>query len=82
MCRETPGYEGAEPALPVSQESWYEAACVPWHPFRHGQRSWEQRWTLERITLQVEVWQAPTVYSTAWRAWRNDSREEGRPRTR
>ena len=33
--------EGAEPALPVSQESWYEAPCVPWHPFRHGQRSWE-----------------------------------------
>jgi hypothetical protein len=52
--------EGVEHAVQVSAGSLYEAACVALHQFRRG--AWSREAALETMTLQVEVWQAPTVY--------------------
>jgi hypothetical protein len=52
--------EGVEHAVQVSAGSLYEAACVALCQFRRG--AWSKKAALETMTLQVEVWQAPTVY--------------------
>jgi hypothetical protein len=52
--------EGVEHIVQVKAGSLYEAACVALYQFRSGE--WSRRAALETMTLQVEVWQAPTVY--------------------
>lgn len=52
--------EGVEHALQVSAGSLYEAGCVALHEFRRGE--WSREAALKTMTLQVEVWQPPTVY--------------------
>jgi hypothetical protein len=52
--------EGVEHAVQVMAGSLYEAGCVAWHQFRRS--PWSRQAALETGTLQVEVWEAPTVY--------------------
>jgi hypothetical protein len=52
--------EGVEHAVQVSAGSLYEAACVGLAQFRRS--GWSREEALEAGTLQVEVWEAPTVY--------------------
>jgi hypothetical protein len=52
--------EGVEHAAQVVAESLYEAACLALRQFRRS--AWSRETALEAGTLQVEVWEAPTVY--------------------
>jgi hypothetical protein len=52
--------EGVEHAVQVSAGSLYEAACLGLHQFRRS--GWSREAALETMMVQVEVWQAPTVY--------------------
>ena len=52
--------DGVEHLVQVNATSLYEAACVALHQFRRG--DWSRNAALETLTLQVEVWQAPTIY--------------------
>jgi hypothetical protein len=52
--------EGVEHAVQVLAGSLYEAGCVALHQFRRS--AWSHQAALETGMLQVEVWEAPTVY--------------------
>jgi hypothetical protein len=53
-------HDGVEHIVQVHASSLYEAACVALRQFRRSE--WSREATLKTMTLQVEVWQAPTVY--------------------
>ncbi len=52
--------EGVEHAAQVIAESLYEAACLALRQFRRS--AWSRETAVDAGTLQVEVWEAPTVY--------------------
>lgn len=52
--------DGVEHAVPVMAGSLYEASCLALHQFRRS--DWSRESALDTRTLQVEVWDAPTVY--------------------
>jgi hypothetical protein len=52
--------EGVEHAAQVVAESLYEAACLALRQFRRS--AWSRETAVNAETLQVEVWEAPTVY--------------------
>jgi hypothetical protein len=52
--------EGVEHAAQVSAESLYEAACLALRQFRRS--AWSRETAVDAGTLQVEVWESPTVY--------------------
>jgi hypothetical protein len=53
-------HHGVEHVVQVDASSLYEAGCVALRQFRRSE--WSRDATLKAMTLQVEVWQAPTVY--------------------
>jgi hypothetical protein len=52
--------EGVEHAAQVIAESLYEAACMALRQFRRS--AWSRETAVDAGTIQVEVWEAPTVY--------------------
>lgn len=52
--------EGVEHAVQVLAASLYEAALVALQQFRRS--DWSREVALDAALLQVEVWQAPTMY--------------------
>jgi len=52
--------EGVEHAAQVNAESLYEAACLALRRFRGS--AWSRETAVDAGTLQVEVWESPTVY--------------------
>jgi hypothetical protein len=53
-------HDGVEHVVQVDASSLYEAGCVALRQFRRSE--WSREAALKTMTLQVEVWQAPTVY--------------------
>jgi hypothetical protein len=52
--------EGVEHAAQVNAESLYEAACLALRRFRRS--AWSRDPAVDAETLQVEVWESPTIY--------------------
>jgi hypothetical protein len=71
--------EGVEHAAQVSAESVYEAAYLALRQFRRS--AWSRETAVDAGTLQVEVWESPTIYKisvTSLEKWL--ARSGGSPR--